>query len=89
MPTVLSDSIAWKINFNLSLTTFKDCISGVRVLVDFAITSPLMRPPHLLLVSSIAVFNSAYCPKNPYFLLITQSRFREQGSSCGGRAIES
>ncbi|KAI0249337.1 acetyl-CoA synthetase-like protein [Lactifluus subvellereus] len=47
---------AWKINLNLSLTSFEDGISGVRALVDFAITSPLMRPPHLLFVSSISVF---------------------------------
>jgi thioester reductase-like protein len=47
---------AWKINLNLSLASFEDCISGVRALVDFAITSPLARPPHLLFVSSISVF---------------------------------
>ncbi|KAH9955362.1 acetyl-CoA synthetase-like protein [Russula dissimulans] len=47
---------AWKINLNLSLTSFEDGISGVRALVDFAITSPLTRPPHLLFVSSISVF---------------------------------
>ncbi|KAI9464124.1 acetyl-CoA synthetase-like protein [Lactarius psammicola] len=47
---------AWKINLNLSLASFEDNISGVRALVDFAITSPLARPPHLLFVSSISVF---------------------------------
>ncbi|KAI9459305.1 acetyl-CoA synthetase-like protein [Russula earlei] len=47
---------AWKINLNLSLTSFEDGISGVRALVDFAIASPLIRPPHLLFVSSISVF---------------------------------
>ncbi|KAH9000656.1 acetyl-CoA synthetase-like protein [Lactarius hatsudake] len=47
---------AWKINLNLSLASFEDGISGVRALVDFAITSPLARPPHLLFVSSISVF---------------------------------
>ncbi|KAI9433075.1 acetyl-CoA synthetase-like protein [Lactarius indigo] len=34
---------AWKINLNLSLASFEDGISGVRALVDFAITSPLAR----------------------------------------------
>ncbi|KAH9077806.1 acetyl-CoA synthetase-like protein [Lactarius deliciosus] len=47
---------AWKINLNLSLASFEDGISGVRALVDFAITSPLARPPHVLFVSSISVF---------------------------------
>jgi thioester reductase-like protein len=47
---------AWKINLNLSLASFEDGISGVRALVDFAITSPLAHPPHLLFVSSISVF---------------------------------
>ncbi len=56
---VLSTQIAWRINLNLSLASFEDGISGVRALVDFAITSPLARPPHLLFVSSISVFISA------------------------------
>ncbi|KAI0272871.1 acetyl-CoA synthetase-like protein [Russula aff. rugulosa BPL654] len=47
---------AWKINLNLSLVSFDDSIRGVRALVDFAITSPLARPPHLVFVSSISVF---------------------------------
>jgi hypothetical protein len=38
------------------LASFEDGICGVRALVDFAITSPLARPPHLLFVSSISVF---------------------------------
>jgi hypothetical protein len=56
-------STAWKINLNLSLTSFEDGISGVRTLVDFAITSPLARLPHLLFVSSISVFISAFYVK--------------------------
>ena len=51
--------IAWKINLNLSLASFDDSIRGVRALVDFAITSPLARPPNLVFVSSISVFISA------------------------------
>ena len=69
------DSIAWKVNLNLSLTSFEYIISGVRALVDFAITSPLVRPPHLLFVSSIAIFRSACCFRCLYRLLITRSRF--------------
>jgi len=57
--TPLSYYTAWTINLNLSLTSFEGCISSVRVLVDFALTSPLISPPHLLFVSSIAVFTSA------------------------------
>ncbi|KAI9459306.1 acetyl-CoA synthetase-like protein [Russula earlei] len=55
-PIILSTFTAWKVNFNQSLTSFEDGISGVRALVDFAITSPLTRLPHLLFVSSISVF---------------------------------
>lgn len=47
---------AWKINLNLSLVSFDDSIRGVRALVDFAIASPLARPPHFVFVSSISVF---------------------------------
>jgi len=38
------------------LVSFDDSIRGVRALADFAITSPLARPPHLVFVSSISVF---------------------------------
>ena len=76
---MLSIVIAWKINLNLSLTSFEDGISGVRALVDFAITSPLMRPPHLLFVSSISVFISAYFASTATpFSLMSVFRFREQ-----------
>ena len=63
--TVLNKLIAWKINLNLSLVSFEDSISGVRALVDFAITSPQARPPHLLFVSSISVFISASYSQSP------------------------
>ena len=76
---MLSTFIAWKINLNLSLTSFEDGISGVRALVDFAITSPLMRIPHLLFVSSISVFISVYFTSTvPPFSLMSIFRFREQ-----------
>ena len=59
--TSLTESIiAWKINLNLSLVSFDDSIRGVRALVDFAITSPLARPPHFVFVSSISVFISMF-----------------------------
>jgi hypothetical protein len=71
----LSDSTGWEVNLNLPATSFEGNISGVRALVDFAITSLLARNPHLLYVSSIAMirstrhFRALYCP------LIPQSRF--------------
>ena len=82
--------IAWKINLNLSLVSFDDSIRGVRALVDFAITSPLARPPHFVFVSSISVFISAclllrgQCPFVDYI-----SRFREQWLGCGRNAAKS
>jgi thioester reductase-like protein len=73
--------IAWKINLNLSLTSFEDSIRGVRALVDFAITSPLAHPPHLVFVSSISVFISTWLFGRQRLLLITYPDFENNGSA--------
>ena len=51
--------------------SFDDSIRGVRALVDFAITSPLARPPHFVFVSSISVFISACLLSRDNALLLT------------------
>ena len=81
--TNLTESIiAWKINLNLSLVSFDDSIRGVRALVDFAITSPLARPPHFVFVSSVSVFISAcLLSRRQCFLLITYPDFENNGSA--------
>lgn len=47
--------VAWRVNFNNSLSSFKTNIVGVRKLVDFALTVKQTRPAHLVFVSSIGV----------------------------------
>lgn len=48
---------AWRVDFNLSLSTFESSVRGVRNLVDLALTSTRPSPPRLLFVSSVGVFN--------------------------------
>ncbi|KAF8629924.1 hypothetical protein AX17_005548 [Amanita inopinata Kibby_2008] len=47
---------AWPVHFNLSLGSFEPSVKGVRALVDFALRSPLDKPPKLIFTSSIGVF---------------------------------
>lgn len=46
--------IAWLINFNLFVPFFEPHVAGVRSLIDFALSSPLERPPHVTFISSIS-----------------------------------
>ena len=45
---------AWRVDFNLALSSFKPLIAGVRNLVDWALQSPLLQAPKILFTSSIA-----------------------------------
>lgn len=58
VPCADRNLIAWRVDFNLSLASFDTAISGVRGLVDFALSSPQPRPPHLQFTSSIGVLRS-------------------------------
>ncbi|KAI5119742.1 hypothetical protein M0805_008672 [Coniferiporia weirii] len=46
---------AYPVNFNMSLTSFKPSIAGLRRLIDMALSSPLRSPPRLLFTGSISV----------------------------------
>ncbi|TCD61564.1 putative NRPS-like protein biosynthetic cluster [Steccherinum ochraceum] len=46
---------AYRVNFNLSLSSFEPNIRGVRQLIDMALTSSLAVPPRLIFVSSVGV----------------------------------
>lgn len=46
---------AWRVDFKLSLTSFEDCVCGVKCLIDLALSSPHPTPPRLTFVSSIGV----------------------------------
>ncbi|CCM06250.1 uncharacterized protein FIBRA_08499 [Fibroporia radiculosa] len=50
---------AWRVDFNLSLSSFESNIKSLRHLVDLALTSPLTTPPRLLFVSSVGVLYNA------------------------------
>jgi len=47
---------AWRVDFNLSVASFKPDVLGVQNLVKFALQCTTPKPPRLLFVSSIGVF---------------------------------
>ncbi|KAI0364205.1 acetyl-CoA synthetase-like protein [Pilatotrama ljubarskyi] len=49
---------AWKVDFNMSLSSFEVDIQGARNLVDLAIGSPYAKGPPVIFVSSIGVFTN-------------------------------
>ncbi|GJJ11665.1 putative NRPS-like protein biosynthetic cluster [Clathrus columnatus] len=46
---------AWRVDFNISLSSFEPAIRGVRKLIDFALGSPRTEPPRILFTSSIGI----------------------------------
>ena len=48
--------LAWRVDFNLSLSTFEPFFTGLRDLIDIGLKSPLPTPPRLLFASSVSVF---------------------------------
>ncbi|KAM5543039.1 hypothetical protein V8D89_003423 [Ganoderma adspersum] len=46
---------AWKVNLNLSITSFEPDMQGVRNFIDLALSSPCANAPVVMLVSSISV----------------------------------
>ena len=57
---------AWKLDFNLRLSSFEEHIRGTRNLVDFAAGSPLNEPPHITFTSStstVASYNVGIVPE--------------------------
>ena len=49
---------AWKVDFNMSISSFEQDIQGVRNFVDLAISSPYTNAPTVMVVSSVSVFLS-------------------------------
>ncbi|KAI9058630.1 acetyl-CoA synthetase-like protein [Trametes sanguinea] len=45
---------AWRVDFNVTLPSYKPLIAGARNLIDFALGSPLRGGPSVLFVSSVA-----------------------------------
>lgn len=54
----MGEFVAWKVDFNLSIASFERDMEGVRNFVDFALSSPYINAPTVMLVSSIGVFRS-------------------------------
>jgi Male sterility protein len=51
-------NLAWRVDFNLRVSSFESGIGGVRTLVDLALSSPQPSPPRLLFASSVGVLRS-------------------------------
>ncbi|KDQ07667.1 hypothetical protein BOTBODRAFT_166803 [Botryobasidium botryosum FD-172 SS1] len=50
---------AWRLDFNLTLSSFEPLIHGVRNLADLALASPHPAPPRVLFESSVSVLTTA------------------------------
>ncbi|KAL0958751.1 hypothetical protein HGRIS_014075 [Hohenbuehelia grisea] len=46
---------AWRVDFNIALSSMESMVAGTRRLVDFALQSALPEPPRIVFVSSIGV----------------------------------
>jgi thioester reductase-like protein len=53
-----SDNTAWRVDFNVRLSSLEPLIAGTRRLVDFALSSLCSRPPRFIFASSISVLRS-------------------------------
>nr|WGM49229.1 carboxylic acid reductase [Boreostereum vibrans] len=54
---------AWRVDFNLSLSSFEPLVAGVRNLVELSLSSPRPSPPPVLFTSSISVL--IHSPSSP------------------------
>ncbi|PCH42382.1 acetyl-CoA synthetase-like protein [Wolfiporia cocos MD-104 SS10] len=50
---------AWRVDFNVSLSSFEDSIKGLRRLIELSLASPLNTPPRIVFTSSIGVLRGA------------------------------
>ncbi|KAK0205437.1 acetyl-CoA synthetase-like protein [Desarmillaria ectypa] len=50
--------IAWRVDFNLPLSSFEGILKGMRALIDLALSSPQSRTPNFLFTSSVGVFGN-------------------------------
>ena len=62
-------SVAWKVDFNLALTSFRPNVVGVRKLIDLALASPFEQPPKMVFISSISVTQSKHPQGKHHFAL--------------------
>lgn len=50
---------AWRVDFNLSLPSFKPLVRGVRNLINLSLASPFPKPPPVVFVSSVGALAGA------------------------------
>lgn len=60
---------AWRVDFNVALSSMEPLVAGTRQLIDFALQSARAKPPSILFVSSIGVARSK-TPKTHVLLCI-------------------
>ncbi|KAI0700690.1 acetyl-CoA synthetase-like protein [Cerioporus squamosus] len=71
---------AWKVDFNLALSSFESDLQGVRNLVDLCLSSHHAAPPKFVFISSIGVFGMCHGPSRSR-VLIEPSSAVENGYS--------
>ncbi|EPQ49802.1 hypothetical protein GLOTRDRAFT_141659 [Gloeophyllum trabeum ATCC 11539] len=49
---------AWRVDFNVSLSSMEPMVAGTRNLLDFALSSKFTSPPKFLFVSSLSVYRN-------------------------------
>lgn len=57
---LLTIKIAYRVDFNLTLTSFEPNIKTIRQLIDLSLSSPRPSPARILFISSIGVLRSTY-----------------------------
>lgn len=57
---IATQKTAWMVNWNLPLASFTGLLSGVKNLIDFAVSSSDYEPPAFIFSSSIDVCRSKY-----------------------------
>ncbi|KAK0469076.1 acetyl-CoA synthetase-like protein [Desarmillaria tabescens] len=50
--------IAWRVDFNLPLSSFEGNLKGMRALIDLALSSPQSKTPNFLFTSSVGVLGN-------------------------------
>lgn len=50
--------IAWRVDFNLPLSSFEGHLKAMRALIDLALSSPQSKTPNFLFTSSVGVFGN-------------------------------
>ena len=55
-----SSYTAWKVDFNLSITSFEQDIQSARNFADLAVSSPYTNAPTVVFVSSVGIFASTF-----------------------------